>query len=214
MRVHLDARVRTRDGGTAGSVQRAVINPRTNELTDLVISTGIFLGRAVLVPREAIERAAADGDAIRLRLSKPELETLPTYRPAAHIAPPASRVAPVGYAFPFIAYIWPAGGPAALRPAGPGAGDATPAGAAESPTIPKGALVIDGSGEDIGVVDDVWFAAGSGRLSGFVLRLGGALRTLLGGGNTVEVSAGEVDHVGECTVHLTLTKAELEQTPR
>jgi hypothetical protein len=34
MRVDLDAKVQTRDGEAAGSVQRAVIDPQANEVSD------------------------------------------------------------------------------------------------------------------------------------------------------------------------------------
>ena len=43
MRVDLDAKVRTHDGEDAGSVQRAVVDPRTNEVMELVITTGGWL---------------------------------------------------------------------------------------------------------------------------------------------------------------------------
>jgi hypothetical protein len=49
MRVDLDAKVKTRDGHDAGAVQRAVIDPRADNVSDFVISTGGLLGYDVLV---------------------------------------------------------------------------------------------------------------------------------------------------------------------
>ena len=61
MRVDLDAKIRTSDGKDAGSVQRAVVDPDTNEVTHFVVSTGGLLGHDVLLPREQIEGATRDG---------------------------------------------------------------------------------------------------------------------------------------------------------
>jgi sporulation protein YlmC with PRC-barrel domain len=77
-------------------------------------------------------------------------------------------------------------------------------------TLTKGALVLDRHGEDIGVVDDVRFESESGRVQGFVLRVGGALRTLFGGGDTVEVARHQIASVGESLVQLRLAKDEIE----
>ena len=77
-------------------------------------------------------------------------------------------------------------------------------------TLTKGALVLDRNGDDIGVVDDLRFDAGTGRLEGFVLRVGGALRTLFGGGDTLEVSRPQIEDIGESLVRLRLAKEEVE----
>ena len=77
-------------------------------------------------------------------------------------------------------------------------------------TLTKGALVLDRHDDDIGVVDDVRFDAETGQLQGFVLRVGGALRTLFGGGDTVEVSRYQIESVGESVVTLRLAKEEVE----
>ena len=37
MRLDLDAKVRARDGEEIGSVDRAIVNPQTNEVTDIVV---------------------------------------------------------------------------------------------------------------------------------------------------------------------------------
>jgi len=60
------------------------------------------------------------------------------------------------------------------------------------------------------VVDDLRFDAENGNLQGFVLRVGGALRTLFGGGDTVEVSRYQIESVGESLVRLRLAKDEVE----
>jgi uncharacterized protein YrrD len=209
MRVALDAKVLTRDGEDAGSVERAVVNPEANEVTAFVVSTGALFGRDVLVPLRGIERASPDGDAIRLALTKEEIERLPAYVPADYVVPPADWVYTGAYAFgPYGGFVWPAAYGGYQYTAGPG-GSGTAPGQPEEPTIGKGAVVFDRDGEDLGVVDDVLFDPASGRLRGFVLRVGGVLRTLLGGGDTVEVTREAVDRVAEGAVHLRLRKDEV-----
>jgi sporulation protein YlmC with PRC-barrel domain len=245
MRVDLDAKVRTRDGEDAGTVQRAVVDPRTNEVTEFVVSTGGFLGKDVLVPRGEIERADTDGDAIRLNLSKDELERLPSYAPASYVVPPTGATLPMGYGFPETGYLWPVGlaaatgvgytpamgpvgGPAGAAglgtaAAGYGAGGAGSASAqggtaaglqaggaqVSEASLGKGAMVVDRDGDDVGVVDEVLFDQEGGQLRGFVLRVGGTLRTLFGGGETVEIPASDVEHVAESLIHLRVGKQDL-----
>jgi sporulation protein YlmC with PRC-barrel domain len=214
MRVDLDAKVRTRDGEDIGSVDRAIVDPRTNEVTHVVVSTGAIFGRDIVVPREDVERANQDGDTIQLDLTKDELERFPDFMPEDYGAPPPTWVAPTGYGFPATGYAWPI----AMDPMmGPGpmvvpeelVDDAD----VEEPdqvTLTKGALVLDRHDDDIGVVDDMRFDAETGQLQGFVLRVGGALRTLFGGGDTIEVSRYQIESVGESVVKLRLAKEEVE----
>jgi len=64
MRVDLDAKVRARDGDEIGSVDRAIVDPHTEEVTSFVVSTGAIFGRDVVVARGDLEQATDDGDAI------------------------------------------------------------------------------------------------------------------------------------------------------
>jgi sporulation protein YlmC with PRC-barrel domain len=226
MRIDLDATVRTREGDHAGTVQRAVVDPRTNEVTEFVVSTGRFLGRDVLVPRTEIERSDTDGDSIQLRLSKRELEHLPAYVPTDYVVPPAGTMLPLSAGFPESAYLWPIGLAAAsgvgnattIAPSGvvgggaPGAMVAGPPAGAEHPweaSLSKDAIVVDRNGDDIGLVDDVLFDQDGGRLRGFVLRVGGMLRTMFGGGETIEVPIAHVEHVANGVIHLRVAKDDL-----
>jgi sporulation protein YlmC with PRC-barrel domain len=213
MRLDLDAKVRASDGEDIGHVDRAIVDPQTNEVTDIVVRTGAIFGRDIVVPREEIERAAQDGDAIQLLLSKDELEQFSDFTVEAYSAPPPTWVAPAGYGFPATGYAWPIAVDPTMGPMAMPIADEYVDENAEEPdqvTLTKGALVLDRNNDDIGVVDDLRFDADSGRLLGFVLRVGGALRTLFGGGDTVEVSRHQIKSVGESLVTLTLSKEELE----
>lgn len=213
MRVDLDAKVLTRDGEELGTVQRAVVRPDTMDVTDFVINTGGLLGRDVLLPIEEIERAARDGDVIRLELTREQAEDLPAYVPAEYVPPPQGWSYSGGYPFgPHGGFVWP------TAYADSYAGSTAPTASADEPvpgsvelSIGKGAVVIDRDGEDIGVVDDIRFDEATGRLSGFVLRLGGALRTMFGGGDTVEIDRASVVSVEEGAVYLTISQRELER---
>src|SRR3954452_6739922 len=86
MRVDLDAKVFTHEGAEIGHVHRAIVDPRSNEVTELVIGTGGLLGHDVLLPIAEIERADLDGDAIRLTLTRGDVEKLPDYQPMEYVA--------------------------------------------------------------------------------------------------------------------------------
>ena len=239
MRVDLDAKVHTSDGEDAGSIERVVIDPHANDVTHFVVDSGGFLGRHILVPRDEIERAAVDGDAIRLGLTKTELERLPTFREDDYLPPPTGWELPADLPYPYRGVVWPAGAMPGLMhpitaPASPGATyTATGTGAPASTTsatsdsggasqraepdqraLGKGASVIDCNGEAIGVVDDVRFDSATGDLRGFVLRVGGMFRTLLGGGETIELDRQAIKRVDTESVYLRIDKETLERTAR
>src|SRR5215207_6376329 len=195
MRVDLDAKVRTRDGESAGNVQRAVIDPQANEVSDFVISTGGLFGHDVLVPRERLEPSSREGDAIRLDLTKDELKRMPVYAPASYAVPATGWIPPAGYGYPPGSFLWPVGydyteQPLTERAAGESEGEVWP-------TIDTGTVVRDHTGEQIGVVDEVRFDTSSGRLQALVVRAGGSIQTFFGGGETLEVASSQVERVDE-----------------
>jgi sporulation protein YlmC with PRC-barrel domain len=218
MRVDLDARVLARDGEEIGSVDRAIVDPTSNEVTSIVVRTGAVFGRDIVVAREELEQASEDGDSIRLSLTKDEMEQLSDYVPEQFSPVPPTWVAPAGYGFPASGYVWPV----AVDPIDPASSMpitmTEPIAVDEMGlddevdlvTLNKGAVVMDKHGDDIGVVDDVRFDGRTGQLQGFVLRVGGALRTMFGGGDTLELSYREIERVGESVVYLRLAKDEVE----
>jgi len=214
MRLDLDAKVRAHDGEEIGSVDRAIVDPRTNEVTHIVVRTGAIFGRDIMVPREDLERGNLDGDTLHLTLSQDELKQFPDFEPEQYGAPPPTWVDSAGYGFPSSGYAWPIAVDPMLEPTPmllpEELVDQTDVAEPDHVSVTKGALVLDRHSDDIGVVDDVRFDADSGQLQGFVLRVGGALQTLFGGGDTVEVSGQQIEHVGESLVRLRLAKEEIE----
>jgi sporulation protein YlmC with PRC-barrel domain len=204
MRVDLNAKVQTHDGKHAGSVQRAVLDPRTNEVTDFVVGTGGLTGKDVLVPRHDLETATPNGDVLRLDLTKHDLERLPTFDPTLYGEPPVGWSAP-GLGYPFSGLLWPSSYlPAVNIPETIGS-------LSDEFTITKGTQVFDVRDEEVGVVEEVRVDALSGQLLGLVIRSGGALGTLFGRGQTVEVERAEIKRVADRMVFLSETKAELHQ---
>jgi sporulation protein YlmC with PRC-barrel domain len=204
MRVDLNAKVRTRDGKDAGTIGQVVIDPATNEITDFVISTGTLLGRDILLPLAVLEQASRDGETVVLDITKEQLDEMPDYVPRDYMPPPSGWLVPPGYGYPTNAYLWPSTYQYM---------DPMPNWAREDETLKlnKGSTVMDADGEDIGVVEDVIFDPESGRITGFVLKIGGALQTLFGGGETVEVHGDLIDRVGDRFIHLRGKKEEIER---
>ena len=212
MRIDLDAKVRSRDGVDIGTVQRAIVDPTTNQVTQFVISTGGLFGRDVLLPRAEIERATPEGDAVRVGLTRAEIERLPEFLPERYAPPPPdwTMLPTPGLAFPG-GYLWPID----YQPA-PVERRVPPREAARQPdevSISTGAVVFARNGEDLGGVEDVRFDERTGRLLGVVLRVGGILETLFGGGTTIEVPPRQIDHVEPNAVFLKVDRDALRREP-
>lgn len=206
MKVDLNAQVIARDGEELGSIQRAVFDPGRETITDFVISTGGLFGRDVLLPASEIERASADGERIRLAIGRDEVERLPTYISDNYAWPTAGWVYPGAYGFgAYGGVVWPIEY-ADPRLYGAGSDPSRP----DETAISRGAVVLDRAGDELGVVDEVRFDPAGGQVGGFVLRVGGTLRTLLGGGEAVEISSAMVDRVENEVIHLRIAKEDLQ----
>jgi sporulation protein YlmC with PRC-barrel domain len=212
--------VRTSDGHDAGRVHRAVVQPNTNEVTEFIISTGGLLGHDVVVPRDELEGAAKEGDALRLRLSKQQLARLPEYHARDYVPPPPGWTAPNpdSYLFPAGSFAFPADYGVNVEPSGFGANPATVGTPVEpgheEPTLTRGSVVLDRDGDDIGVVDDLRVKAEGGTLDSVIVRLGNAFVTFFGAGEKVEIPITLVERVAEQAVSLRVTKDELKRRLR
>jgi hypothetical protein len=107
MRIDLETKVRTKDGHDAGEVKQAIWDPRGNQITQYVISTGGLLGHDVIVSPELLEGATRDGSAIVVNMNKHELDELAHYEPEAYAPPPSDWRAPSASGFPSGGYLWP-----------------------------------------------------------------------------------------------------------
>lgn len=219
MRVDLDARVVTRDGDELGTIQKAIFDPRTGQITEFLIGTGGLFGHDVMIATEEVDRASMDGDAIRLTLAREEVENLPIYSSDDYVTPPAGwapSAPPYGWSYG--GYLWPR---AFAYP--PGYDDyardersAVPvpeSGFPNHPVVEKGATVVDRYGETLGVVEEL-ILDDRGQLRGFGLRVGSALERFFGGGETIEITGGVLGSVGDNVVNLRVSRDELRERMR
>lgn len=208
MRVDLHATVVTRDGKRLGHVQHAVVDPEKNEITQYVISTGGLLGKDVLVERAHVAQIDTEGNVVHLNIDKDQLDRLPVYLPADYDAPPPGWMPPPTTTFPYAGFLWPA---TRIR-----ADDSStvrePWQARSDVLIDKGSLVVDRSGDEVGMVDEIVLAPDGTHLQAFDVRLGGPLRTLLPGGDVVRLGMDVVDSIEPMSVRLRVDKESLENS--
>ncbi len=208
MRIDLDAAVRTKDGHRAGNVKGAIWDPKANEISEFVIKTGGLLGRDVLVSRDVLDRASREGDEIVVDLTKSELDELATYETGAYESPPPGWFAPAAYGFPAGGYLWPVGSTEPVAEPAPKETQSR-----RTPDIRKGMNVRDKDGSVIGAVEQVNVDGTTGELRGVVVRLGGTVERLVGGGETMEIDAEHIERVDD-EVRLASDRAEIRGRER
>ena len=216
MRIDLNARVKTRDGADAGKIRYAIFNPDLNDVSHFVVSTGGLFGKDVVVPAEAVappeiaEDRSYNEDVVVLGLSTAELEAIPAFDPLRYGEPPMGWAYPATGDYAAASYLWPANPvqdafQQSIEPESRGEiGD-------KGATIAKGSSVFDQSGDDVGIVEDLRFGTIESDLHSLVIRVGGVLQTLFGGGETVEVPKEMIASVTPDGVHLRVTKEEIRQ---
>jgi sporulation protein YlmC with PRC-barrel domain len=182
MRIQLDAQVRTSDGHRAGHVKRAILDPRSNEITDFVIGTGGLLGHDVLISREILEGAANEGDEVVVELTKDELNGLERYEEAGYVSPPMGWTAPALYDFPTAMYLFP------VEPLAPPARQDT---RPRRPAIAEGMRVKDQHGAIVGTVKELRIDDMTGELRSIVVRENDPLSD-----STIEFPADHLDVAG------------------
>lgn len=227
MRLSLDAKVVTRDGEDAGHVHLAVVDPECSEVSHVVVRTRPFFGKDLVIPREMIDQVTQDGDVLRLTITKDKLDTLPEFVRDAYESAPARWTPPEGNHLPDTAYVSASKG----RSVGanslgretdvPATASAGPGSTAGSVRIGRDAIVLDRSGEHVGLVDDVQLDAETGALRGLVIRLGGTFATLMESGERVQISVNLIDQVVESSayqsaqsIQLTVEKDQLRSLTR
>lgn len=105
--IDIGADVLGSDNAEVGKVSYIVVRPPSYEITDVVVSTGEFLGRDIVVPLEHVEEA---GDhRLQLNLDKAGLERLPDYVEAHYDRPPEGWFAAMGPYYPGSGTLWPVG---------------------------------------------------------------------------------------------------------
>lgn len=219
MRIDLSAKVRTRDGEYVGKIRYAIFDPGSRDVTQFVVGTRGLLGRDIVVPSDTVvppeiaEDTSFKEPVVDLTLSKAELKQMPDFDRSRYAVPPSGWASPPAYGYPTGNVLWsdvPAVEPplSALDP------EAMEMEKQREVTVGKGSTVFDRAGGEIGVVEDLRFDTLANDLNAVVVRLGGTLQTLFGGGETLEVPTEMIENVTPAGVHLRASEEDLRQMAR
>jgi sporulation protein YlmC with PRC-barrel domain len=202
----IGAPVRVREG-EAGRLKFVVVDPRDDEVTDLIVERGRLLRRPVVVPVGWVKRA--DENAIELNASLDDLEDVPEYREIEFQVPDPAFVKS-GYS-PEQVRMW-----------------ATPAGLAVTPIVPlisrrvrlgvdddavligRGTDVKTKDGRTVGTVDHLLADAKTNEVTHLVVHP----RFHLGHDEDVIIGLDSVASLGDGNVYLRATEEELKRAPR
>ncbi|MCL5960426.1 MAG: PRC-barrel domain-containing protein [Chloroflexi bacterium] len=176
MEVNIGARAVSKEGRDIGVVNQVVIEPVGNELVSVVVHATREPVRDMVVPIGEIERATKDN--IYLKLTMPEVETLPDFVETDYAPPPRHWLLPPMYSRTHV--LVPVSGPADLgQPTveqpihrhalgEPFVQYAAP----QDITISEGTAVYCADGTRVGSVDEVITDQRTNRITSFVVRKG------------------------------------------
>jgi sporulation protein YlmC with PRC-barrel domain len=198
----------TTDDQEAGRVERVVIDPRTQEMTHLVVGSSILFNDSRLIPMQMVD--TADENKIQLLTDKDSLENL-QYFEESHFIPPVQRedldqdpgsFAPTIYWYPPVGMM---GHPGSF--VYPYASQSEQNLPDELVALKDGAQVIDISGENIGKVEKVITGDEMEKITHFVVDWGLLRRT------RKLIPAHWIEGVGDDQVKLAVPRHEVENLP-
>lgn len=105
--IDIDADVLDSEREKVGTVAYVVVRPSDRRITDIVVRTGILLGREIVVPTDLIHDVR-DGK-VYLLIDKEELKKYPDYIKIDYEHLPEGWVAPDDLDYPPSGILWPAG---------------------------------------------------------------------------------------------------------
>ncbi len=203
MDLHIGATILDRDGEGLGKLTHVIVDPKTDEVAEIVLGERGLLGRDVIVPVGAVNSASRDE--IHLELSKEQADKLQDFAVSNFIAPPPEAFA--GYPWAGAALVGQG-----LAPVGAATGlesiAYTPV-VETAEQIPEGDVDLEPGTEvwasdgKVGTVRDVLVDDQTKRVRGFVIQEGLVFH------KSVEVSMDEVATIGADRVTLKVSKAEL-----
>lgn len=202
MQFKQNSTVKSANGETIGRVNHFVIDPRTNEITHLVVEKGFLFMEDRIVPIESV--ASAEGDEIRLAAGRGgSAEDFPLFESSYYIKPGEYSTEPNLYPSQSAYYYYPpvpgmgswgatpvvppvappgmqAGVPQAAGPmyappvdeAGTGTRQVSEELPAHSVAIRKGADIYSSEGKLVGQVDEVFTSAESNRVTHILMSQG------------------------------------------
>lgn len=204
------ASVLTEDGKQVGHIDRVVIDPRTKDVTHIVIRKGTLFTEDKVIPRKLI--AAGKGEAITLRINAAKLNELPDFEETHYIllneqelgrgAASAANVVPALYWYapypetPMVPYAEPPYG-AETRLNIP----------AETVAVKEGAQVTTFDDQHIGNVEQVLTGNRGGHVTHFLVSKGVFLK------EKKMIPVEWIDKLTEDEVHLAVSSRLIEELP-
>jgi uncharacterized protein YrrD len=200
--LQLGAQVKSATNDNLGKVKLVVADPKSNEVTHLIIEKGVLGTRQVVADRSLVRQVSDDGKTVWLTLSQAELDQLPDFieHKIPYITPPGSLINPTpgmgfgataqtGYTEPVTA--------------------ASSQGLAERMNVPSDSVLVKQGAEvealdgKLGKVKRVNLEPASGQITGFVVEHG------VFSHQEYNVSMEQVESVTESCVRLKVSKAML-----
>lgn len=174
------ANVSTYDGKNVGNVDRVVLNPKTKEVTHIVVRRGFLFNEDKLVPLSIV--GSATEDKVTLRPDAVDLDKLPAFEEVHYIPLDESESVnvayPVGWASPFYWY-QPLPGTVGYAEYAPDYVGQQPYRSETEQNIPEdtvalkeGARVISDDDQHVGNVERVFTHTGSDRATHFLVSAG------------------------------------------
>ncbi len=165
------ANVYADSGEQVGEVSRVVMDPRSKEVTHLIVSKGLILKEDKVVAISLIGSATPEG--IRLRADAGDLEALPNfeekyYIPADELEPRVEGVLPTLYWYPPAGMLQTGG----YQPTLPEVTQITRSIPEESVALQEGAKVITADDQNVGHIEKVMTDVGTDRMTFFVIEKG------------------------------------------
>jgi uncharacterized protein YrrD len=204
-----DSKVYTASGQDVGHISRVVLNPKTKEVTHIVVQQGFLFTEDKVVPLDLI--ASATDQRVTLKANAGDLSKLPPFEETHYVPldPTEARAAayPPDLAMPMYSYV----------PLGMGAVDYAPMPAFRAETerhtpddtvaVKEGARVITSDDKHVGNVERVFTDSAKDRATYFVVSQGLLLKT------RKAIPASWVSVVTEDEVNLNVGASVLEGLP-
>ncbi len=205
-----NADVVTWDGEKVGRVDRVVVDPRTSEVTDLVVKKGVLFTHDKVLPIDCIDKATEDR--VVLKKDSGNLEDFPDFEETHYVpmdqADPAEQaglIRPMAWYYPFPGEGWWGTYPGYGRP---------PFVVSTEKNIPEGTIPIkEGSrvlgrdGEHVGDVERIYTEPTENRVTHFVI-----VRGLISKERKL-IPTAWVDEVAEDRIRLSVNKVLIDRLP-
>lgn len=183
-----------------GTVGYVIVRPADMRITDLVVRTGVILGREIVIPVDVIHDVR-DGK-VYLEITKEEVKEYPDYIEVNYEGPPSGWTPPVDLAYPPSGILWPAGSyysePVDIRVNAPPG----------TLGLRKGMDVESSDRHRVGVIESLDVDLKTGEITGFVVKRGHLFthETLL--------PVGDVKTIRPGTVILNLTRDQVKDVEK